>query len=80
MQNSDSIKHSLVAQITSRVRWRETIDYLIKAGVNQFVEIGPSKILSTLIKKTNEVAQVYSISDAQEIEELLKKFLRVIMF
>ena len=60
------IKPLLIDQITSRVRWRESVDYMINKGVNDFVEIGPGKILSGLVKKINKnvkVSNVNSIND-----------------
>ena len=45
------IKKLLVDQISSRVRWRESVDFMIKKGVSNFIEIGPGKVLSGLVKK-----------------------------
>ena len=47
--NSDEIKNLLVKQIVSRVRWRESVLYMIQNGVNEFIEIGPGKVLSGLV-------------------------------
>jgi [acyl-carrier-protein] S-malonyltransferase len=56
------IKPLLVEQITSRVRWRESVNYMIQRGVKDFVEIGPGKILSGLVKKSNKDAKILSIN------------------
>ena len=45
------VKQLLLEQITSRVRWVETINNMIEAGVTNFVEIGPGKVLSGLVKR-----------------------------
>ena len=47
----NKIKPLLIDQITSRVRWKESVDYMIKQGVRDFLEIGPGKVLSGLVKK-----------------------------
>ena len=65
----NSIKSLLVDQITSRVRWRESVDYMVKKGVNDFLEIGPGKVLSRLIKKINKDVKTTSISNLEEINK-----------
>ena len=50
IDNSLIIRDLLVRQIESRVKWRESINYMIKNGVNNFIEIGPGKVLSGLVK------------------------------
>ena len=71
--NVDKIKLLLVEQITSRVRWRESVEYMIKKGVKEFIEIGPGKILSGLIKKINKEVEIKSISNIDDIIKYYKK-------
>lgn len=47
------IKKNLVAQLTSSVRWTQTMQNMIAAGVDEFVEVGPGKVLQGLIRKTS---------------------------
>ena len=56
----------LIQQIESRVRWRESVLLMIKKGVNQFVEIGPGKVLSGLIIRIDKSIKV-------ELDTLSKK-------
>ncbi len=63
------IKSLLVGQITSRVRWRESVNYMIKEGVVDFVEIGPGKVLSSLVKKIDSNAQVSNINSLDDIKK-----------
>ena len=62
------IKPLLIDQITSRVRWRESVDYMINQGVKEFLEIGPGKILSSLVKKTNKDVKVSNIDSIEDIK------------
>ena len=63
----NKIKPLLVDQITSRVRWRESINNMIKLGVNNFLEIGPGKILSGLVKKINKNVEIKNINSIEDI-------------
>ena len=63
------IKSLLVGQITSRVRWRESVSYMIKEGVVDFVEIGPGKVLSGLVKKIDNDVQVSNINSLDDIKK-----------
>ena len=62
------IKPLLIDQITSRVRWRESVNYMIKQGVKDFLEIGPGKVLSGLIKKINRDVKVSNINSIEDIK------------
>ena len=62
------IKPLLIDQITSRVRWRESVDYMIKQGVKDFLEIGPGKVLSSLVKKINRDVKVSNINSIGDIK------------
>jgi len=64
----NKIKTLLVDQITSRVRWRESVNYMIKNGVTDFLEIGPGKVLSGLVKKINRDVKVLNIDSVKDIK------------
>jgi len=66
--NVESIKKLLIKQITSRVRWRESVDYMIEEGVNDFVEIGPGKVLSGLVKKINKNVKISNINSIGDLK------------
>jgi len=65
----NSIKNLLVDQITSKVRWRESINYMIKNGVKDFIEIGPGKVLSGLVKKINTDVKISNINSLEDIKK-----------
>ena len=62
------IKPLLIDQITSRVRWKESVDYMIKQGVKDFLEIGPGKVLSVLVKKINKDVKISNINTIEDIK------------
>jgi len=66
--DANKIKTLLVEQITSRVRWRESVDYMIKEGVIDFLEIGPGKVLSGLVKKINKDVGIKNINTFDDIK------------
>ena len=63
----NKIKPLLVDQIISRVRWRESLNYMIKQGVTDFLEIGPCKVLSGLVKKINKDVKTSNINSMEDI-------------
>jgi len=65
--DANKIKPLLVDQIISRVRWRESVDYMIKQGVTEFLEIGPGKVLSGLVKKINRNVKTSNINSMEDI-------------
>ena len=64
----NKIKALLVDQITSRVRWRESVNYMINQGVTDFLEIGPGKVLSGLVKKINKDVKISNINSIEDIK------------
>ena len=70
ISNIEDLKSLLIKQIEKRVRWRETILYMINKGVSQFIEIGPGKVLSGLVKRINKDVKISSINNQSDIESL----------
>jgi [acyl-carrier-protein] S-malonyltransferase len=66
--DSSELKNLLVKQIESRVRWRESVLLMINKGITQFIEIGPGKILSGLIKRIDKNVKVSAINTAEDIK------------
>lgn len=73
VKEASEIKDLLVQQIYSPVRWEETINELMSLGVDTFVEIGPGKVLSGLIKKVNRRANTIAVSDENSINAAIEK-------
>ena len=70
ISNKDELKKLLVDQIESRVRWRESVINMIKNGVNHFIEIGPGKVLSGLVKRINKDVKINTINNENDIKEI----------
>jgi [acyl-carrier-protein] S-malonyltransferase len=68
--NAEELKELLVKQIENRVRWRESVVNMVNKGVNQFIEIGPGKVLSGLVKRINKEVLVSSINSEEEIKDI----------
>jgi [acyl-carrier-protein] S-malonyltransferase len=67
IKDNSSLKNLLIQQIESRVRWRESVLYMIDNGVKQFIEIGPGKVLSGLIKRIDRSVKISAINNAEDI-------------
>ena len=72
MPNKDplEIKKLLIEQIEKPVRWRETINYIISNGVKKFIEIGPGKVLSGLVKRIDRNVNLIQVNDIGDIKNL----------
>jgi len=66
--NTEELKNLLVQQIESRVRWRESVLLMVNKGINQFIEIGPGKVLSGLIKRIDKNVKVSAINTEEDIK------------
>ncbi len=62
---------ALIRQVSSPVRWEELVRHLIAQGVDQFVEVGPGKVLSGLVRKVADRARVVSVEDPSGVGKLL---------
>ncbi|MBD1135110.1 ACP S-malonyltransferase [Pelagibacterales bacterium SAG-MED47] len=68
--NKEELKKLLIEQIEKRVRWRESVINMIEKGVNQFIEIGPGRVLSGLIKRINKSVKINTINNESDIKDL----------
>ena len=70
ISNKGELKKLLIDQIENRVRWRETIINMINNGVNHFIEIGPGKVLSGLVKRINKGVKINTINNEIDVKDL----------
>lgn len=69
VKTAGEIKKALAQQIAGSVRWEESVVKMVEDGVELFVEIGPGKVLSGLVKRTTPSAETLTAGDAAAIEE-----------
>ena len=66
----EELKNLLIKQIENRVRWRESVINMIKNGITHFIEIGPGKVLSGLVKRINRDVKIDTINNQEDIINL----------
>ena len=70
ISDKDELKKLLISQIESRVRWRESIINMIDKNIDHFIEIGPGKVLSGLIKRIDKNVKINTINSQDDIKNL----------
>ena len=69
-EENNNIKSLLIDQISSTVKWRESLIYMSNAGVNNFIEIGPGKALTGMAKRTIKNSNCFSINSIADIKKI----------
>ena len=70
IKDTNELKILLIQQIENRVRWRESVINMIENNVNHFIEIGPGKVLSGLVKRINREVKIDTINNQEDIKNL----------
>lgn len=70
--DTQTIRTNLINQVTGQVRWRESVENMVSAGVESFIEIGAGKVLSGLIRRISSESSVLSVGTPADIENCLK--------
>ncbi len=71
LHSAEDVRGSLVRQLPSPVRWQETIQAMSQMGITQFVEIGPGKVLTGLVKRIVPEAITWNVMDQESYEHVL---------
>jgi [acyl-carrier-protein] S-malonyltransferase len=61
------VREELLRQLTNRVRWQASVEYMLSNGVDTFIEIGPGRVLSGLIRRISKAANTVNIGDARAV-------------
>ena len=68
--DKDQVKPLLQKQVSSSVKWQQTVERMIADGVDTFIEIGPGKTLSGFMRKINKDMKVYNVEKVEDLEKL----------
>ncbi len=71
--SENDIKDLLIRQVSSPVRWEESIQRMIADGYDTFIEVGPGKSLSKFIKRISKEVQIFNVEDPASLEKTLQK-------
>lgn len=68
VKGKEEIKENMVLQLTSPVLWEDSVNFMLQEGVTTFIEVGPGKVLSGLVKRISKESRIINISDAVSVE------------
>ena len=74
ISDPEKIKNFLIKQIYSSVKWRESLLRMSRENINNFIEVGPGKVLSGMVKRTIKEANCFSINSIADIKNLINEF------
>ncbi len=73
LTTGENVKKELIDQLCNGVQWQRSVEYMLDEGVSSFIEIGPGRVLSGLIRRINREAGTQNISDVEAIKALFSK-------
>jgi [acyl-carrier-protein] S-malonyltransferase len=71
LNDKDSIKKSLVRQLNNPLLWEDSIKTIFESGIDTFIEIGPKRVLSGLIKRIEPSAKIFNVEDMKSLENMM---------
>jgi len=72
-QESSRVKNLLIEQMTHTVLWEDSVGFMLDRGVDSFIEIGPGKVLSGMVKRINRKAAVFNVENTNGLDRLEEK-------
>ena len=69
-RDGNDVKDLIARQVVSKVRWRESMEYLILRGLSEFVEVGPGEVLTGLLRRINGSVRGFNVCDASSVNNL----------
>ena len=74
VESGEAARDALVRQVTSPVRWEELVQAMVAAGIEQYVEVGPGKVLAGLLRRIHKPARVMAASDPEGVERVVREW------
>jgi len=71
--NRNEARESLIRQVTLPVRWEESVRAMVEEGVNTFVEVGPGRVLTGLLRQIDRSVHVFNVEDEKSLHSTLEK-------
>ena len=68
----EQVKPLLVRQVSSSVRWQQSVENMISQGVDTFIEIGPGRTLTGFMRKINRNVKAFNIEKLEDMEKVIK--------
>jgi len=72
IERGENVRDSLIRQVSNPVRWLESVEFLINQGVQTFVEIGPGKVLSGLVRQINRQVRCVNVEDTASLHSAVE--------
>ena len=76
LNKPEDIKESLVRQLNSPLLWENSIKIMVENGVDTFIEVGPKRVLSGLIKRIDKNVKVFNVEDTKSLDETIKAIIQ----
>lgn len=74
IRTEEEARDALIRQIPNPVKWWQSVEQLIQQGVTTFIEVGPGKVLTSLIRKVSRDVQVFNVETVEDYEQLRAKY------
>jgi [acyl-carrier-protein] S-malonyltransferase len=71
--SGDEARESLIRQVTLPVRWEESVRAMVEEGVNTFVEVGPGRVLTGLLRQIDRSVHVFNVEDEKSLQSTLER-------
>lgn len=72
----ESIKNSLIRQLNNPLLWEDSIRVIVDSGIDTFIEVGPGKVLSGLIKRIEPSAKIFNVEDEKSLNNTLSSLMK----
>jgi len=72
-KSATEIREGMIKQVNNPVRWEESVNKMLSGGIDTFIEVGPGRVLSGLIKRINKTVNILNVEDDKSLNKTLDK-------